>query len=529
MELRNQLLHGDCLEVLKKIPDETFDSCVSDVPYGLGKREPTPEEILQYLSGSSLKLGDFMDKDWEIPSLLVWKEIYRVLKPGAYVLCFGGTRTFDLISLGIRMAGFECRDCIADFSVELPVLQWTYGSGMPKSHNVGKALDKKKGAVRENDFKSTTVRQTPNSNSHRGTHVCNNCGKFYGSAAANCKCPKSKPVTEEAITWEGYGTGLKPAWEPILLFRKPFKGSVADNVLRYGTGALNIDATRVKHASKEDFEEHQKQVEAVRKKGGVRGNSWKNASDLSGAEEVKEAGRWPANLVLSHAPECQRSGSKIVRGSNNPGRESQRGIGFNVGSHKAGSIPSYTDPNNYGMEEVDSWVCTPGCPVAEMDAQSGSRPSTLTGRADPAIAHEHPGTEMKPNSTFLGERQHLSRVYADAGGASRFFTQFDGVPFRYIPKANRMEAGSHEFEVLHPTLKPLALMRWLVRLVTQKGGLVLDPYCGSGSTCHAALIEGCDYLGIERDKDSFEEAQRRLNIVVHEYSLAELAMGGDEV
>lgn len=221
-----------------------------------------------------------------------------------------------------------------------------------------------------------------------------------------------------------------------------------------------------------------------------------------------------------------------------------------------------------------------------MDAQSGDRPSTLTGRADPNGSHEHPGTEMNPNSTFLGERTHLSRVYADAGGASRFFTQLDGaawecaegcpvkelqeqgvamgshaagnkgetnhvsgkgyggafkpmtnnpdyhadeggvdrffsqfeaegeVPFKYIAKANRKEAGCGEFEVEHVTLKPLALMRWLVRLVTRKGGVVLDPYAGSGSTCHAAVLEGMHFIGIERDEKSHAEATKRLEIVL---------------
>ena len=450
MDQLNQILHGDCLELLKQLPGECVDSCVSDVPYGLGKKEPTPEEILQYLQGADLNMGgDFMGKDWDIPSIPVWKEVYRVLKPGSYLTIFGGTRTFDLISMGLRMAGFICRDTIADefpahleilehlgpVEMELPILQWVYSSGMPKSTNISLYLDKKKGL-------------NPDSKNY-------------------------VPISDEAKALKHLGSGLKPSWEPILVFRKPFKGTLVSNVLAHGTGALNIDGTRVKHASKADFEGHKKQVEAIKAKGGVRGNSWKNDSDLSGANEVTEAGRWPANLTLTHTQECVFQEE----------------------------------------EDTSSWRCVPGCPIREMDNLSGDRPSTLTGRADPNKSHSHPGSEFNSNSTFLGERTHHSNVYADSGGASRFFQQFDGVPFRYMPKANRKEAGCGVFKVLHPTPKPVKLMQYLVRLVTPKGGLVLDPFCGSASTCHAAVLEGMNYLGIERDKESWEEATRRMSIV----------------
>jgi len=413
----NEVLLGTCLDRLKEFPAECIDSYVSDVPYGLGGKVPTPEQIVAYLQGADLVTGDFMGKDWDIPSVPVWKEIYRVLKPGSYAVVFGGTRTFDLVSMGIRMAGFECRDTIAhEFpQVELPILQWCYASGMPKSRNIGKAL-----------------------------------------------ATKGTPIEGEI------GTGLKPAWEPILLYRKLFKGTVSENVLEHGTGGLNIGVSRVKHASLGDFETHKKQVEAIKAKGGQRGKSWKNSSDLSGAEDVKDGGRWPANFVLTHA-DCQEVG----------------GV----------------------------WQCVPGCPVAELDTQSGNRPSTLTGRADPSRSHSHPGTAFNSNSTFLGERTYHSNVYSDSGGASRFFKRFDGTPFRYVPKANRLEAGCGEFEVEHPTLKPTELMRYLINLVTPPGGIVLDSHCGSGSTCHAAYIDRYRYVGIERDKASWEEACRRMEVV----------------
>lgn len=444
---------------------------MSDVPYGLGNKEPKPEEILAYLQGSALKTGDFMGNDWDIPSVEVWKEAYRVLKPGAYLVSFGGARTFDLISLGIRMAGFECRDSIADnYTVELPNLQWVTSQGMPKSSNIALNVDK---------------------------------------ALGHKRSALEEVVTEEAQSWSGYGSGLKPCWEPILVFRKPFKGTLAKNVLEHGTGALNIDASRVKHANKADFEAHKAQVEAIRSKGGVRGNSWKNDSDLSGANEVTTDGRWPANLVFTHSSDCQIVGSQEVRGK-------QLAAGT-IGGYQGSKDGHYV--KGTGAQFAESvvepvWACVEGCPVKALDEQSGERPSMLTGRANPNVTHTHPGTEMNPNSTFLGERTHHSRVYADTGGASRFFAQFDGVPFRYVPKASRKEAGCGEFEVRHPTVKPLKLMRYLVKLVTPPGGTVLDPYCGSGSTLHAAVLEGFNYLGIERDPENYAEAKRRMAIVL---------------
>jgi DNA modification methylase len=470
MEFENRVLLGTCLDVLKQIPSDTYDSCVTDVPYGLGKT-PSVKQIVAYIQGADLVTGDFMGKKWDIPSVLVWREVFRVLKPGAHVVCFGGTRTFDLISLGLRAAGFINRDTIAD---NYPGLQWVQGQGMPKSHNLEKAIAEKMGA-------------------------------------------------EEAQQFEGVGTGLKPTWEPILIFRKPFKGTLAKNALEHGTGGLNIDATRVKHANKADFEEHKKQVAAVKAKGGVRGDSWKNSSDLSGANDVKEAGRWPTNLTFTHAEGCVREGSKRVKGANAPGRKSrgegERGIGFGDAPGKAAQIPFYTDPENYGTETVDAWQCVAGCPVAELDIQSGDRPSTLTGRADPHQSHAHPGTEFNANSTFLGERTFHSKVYADEGGASRFFPQFEGttsleVPFFFAPKTSKREKTlKGRLNNEHVTVKPKALMRWLIRLVTQKGGLVLDPYCGSGSTLHAAIEEGCRFTGIERDLESYETSSKRVAIV----------------
>ena len=359
----NDVICGDCAEVLQHFADNTFDSCVTDPPYGLGSKDPTVKDIVTYLQGSGLDTGgDFMGKKWEIPSVNTWKEIYRVLKPGAHVLCFAGTRTWDIISIGARAAGFEFRDTIA---LDNPGLQWKYGQGFPKSLNV-----------------STAIAETD---------------------------------VLEAKKWKGCGTALKPSWEPILVFRKPLKGTVAKNVCRHGTGAINIDSCRV----------------------------------ASGADK----GRWPSNTVLVHAEGCKRTGK-----------------------------------------------CVNGCPVKALDEQSGK-----CGAQAPVLGTE-PSRAVEPN-TITGVRGRVPGAFhSDSGTASRFFPQFF-----YCAKATKKEAtlGGKIYNN-HPTKKPLKLMRWLVRLVTPKGGRVLDPYCGSGTTLQAAMNENMRFVGIEKDEDYHNIAMSRV-------------------
>lgn len=482
LEYRNQVFLGNCLDVLKKLPDNVVDSCISDVPYGLGNKEPTPAQILAYLQGADLDTGgDFKGKKWQIPSVPVWNEVFRVLKPGAFVVIFGGTRTFDLIGMGIRMAGFwSCDTLFRNY----PLLQWVQGMGMPKTHNASKALEKK--------------------------------GDLEGAAKA-----------------KGLGSGLKPAVEPIMIFQKPFEGTIADNFLKYGTGLWNIDGCRVRHANQADYETHKAQVEEIKRKGGVRGNSWKNSSDLSGANDVSTAGRWPANFLLEHFHSCKQVGTKVVAPHPQGPERFQKTSGGDFSTAYGNQLAQAE------TEILPVYNCVEGCPVALLDEQSGDRPSTLTGRADPSCSHEHPGTEMGSKSGFLGERTHLSTVYADAGGASRFFNKFepdDVPPFFFAAKVSKKEATlDGQIENDHVSKKPVALMRFLVRLANPvKKGLVLDPYCGSGSTLHAAVLEGMDFIGIEWEAPSHKTASERVAIVLKEQTLKttqdellDLAMGQD--
>ena len=235
MEFENRVLRGACLEVLKDIPDNTFDAVVMDPPYGLGSKEPTVEKIVAYLQGADLDTGgDFMGKKWEIPSVLVWQELFRVLKPGGHVLTFGGTRSWDLISMGARAAGFEYRDTIADEYPSFPALQWLYGQGFPKSHNISKAIDKDLGSERE-------VVDTKRSGLSMNTRLNDDGWHNAGTGESGKWVPVTASASDEAREWEGWGTALKPAWEPILMYRKPLDGTVVQNIRKWGTGAINID------------------------------------------------------------------------------------------------------------------------------------------------------------------------------------------------------------------------------------------------------------------------------------------------
>lgn len=411
-----RILHGDCRDLLPTLPDASVDSVVTDPPYELG----------------------FMGKGWDAAGIAydvaMWAECLRVLKPGGHLLAFGGSRTWYRLVVAIEDAGFEVRDSIT----------WLYASGFPKSLDVSKAIDKAAGAAREVVGSYAVTRDLKRAGSDDGEGYR---GQGYGKGhtSTGTMVDITAPATPAAQQWQGWGTALKPAHEPICVARKPLAGTVAATVLTHGTGALNIDGCRVMHATPGNLATSQAKnpgrVDVV-------------TSEVCGVgrpqQSVNDAGRWPSNVVLTHAPDC-------------------------------------------GPDDAPG-ECVEGCPVAELDAQSGNRPGgSFPGRTQKG--DKFSGGTYAGGKTYGGRQDAEPRSMGDSGGASRFFPTF-----RYQAKAPTRERPKVD-GAAHPTVKPLTLIRWLVRLVTPPGGTVLDPFLGSGTTAEAALLEGFDVIGCELTAD----------------------------
>ena len=367
--------------------------------------------------GSKSTTG-FMGKvwdGWESPAAFQrWNRewvaaCYRVLKPGGHIVAFGGTRTWHRLAVAIEDAGFEMRDSLA----------WLYGSGFPKSHDVGKAIDKLAGAERE----VIGSRNTAKGNGGTGND-------FLTESSRAATVDVTAPATPEAAQWDGWGTALKPAFEPIVLARKPFPGTVAANVLEHGVGAINVDACRIE--TDEKITNHARSAASAVSKG-IYGDS---AAQVTHQTAGQARGRWPANVVLDqHAAKAldQQSGTSKPK----PERTGRKG----------GSNPNPMSWDEKHAEQTGTWPADPG------------------------------------------------------GGASRFF---------YTAKAPKSERPNVN-GVQHETVKPLKIMRWLLRLVTPPGGTVLDPFAGSGTTIEAALIEGFNPVGIETEADYLPLIQHRID------------------
>ena len=424
------LHHGDCIEVLRTLPDASVDSVVTDPPYGLGFMGKEWDSGKSFVERKAAKRNDFdhvggnhnpsnaadaaRTRRSESAKFGAWCELWaaeclRVLKPGGHLLAFGGTRTWHRLACAVEDAGFEVRDSIA----------WLYGSGFPKSLDVSKAIDKAAGAERD------VV--GPNRFAHlNGTAN----GDVYGAAS---RPDETAPATADAARWEGWGTALKPAFEPVVVARKPLTGTVAANVLEHGTGALNIDAARIHSPGSEA-----KAYTVRRLKPGAtlnrEGGNWRPEDGPTFDGETK-AGRWPANVILD---ETQADTLDEQSGD------------LNSGLMRAGTKPK-GERETYGR-----------------DAASGYETQRDT-----------PG---------------------DSGGASRFF---------YVAKADQTERPRVN-GTAHPTVKPLTLMRWLVRLVTPPGGTVLEPFAGSGTTVEACIIEHFRCIAIEKGAEYLPLIESRI-------------------
>jgi len=493
-----RVFHGDCREVLRGLPDNSIDSVVTDPPYELG----------------------FMGKKWDSTGIAydvtVWAECLRVLKPGGHILAFGGSRTFHRMAVAIEDAGFEIRDSIA----------WMYGSGFPKSLDVSKAIDKRGGTVAGFEVFRDSVKAAMTKNGVSRNSLQAALGNFmlahYLTAGAQPAIPNwndyqiirdtvglgesfddlFRPEAERVVTgkkswsnsahhfvpgenhtervnldetsahtaeaqqWEGWGTALKPAFEPIVVGRKPFaKGStVAGNVLEWGVGGLNIDASRVAADMSEFVSATGKPRSGM---GHAHGFAMGDGYGGENANPPNALGRWPANVIL--------------------------------------------DEYSAGLLDEQSGVTA---------SKSSNRGELLTGQAG-GLAGEIPNYSPGTNTV---------RGHNDSGGASRFFycakaskrdrnEGLDGLePERHADRVaddgvggenprNRTNTAKQNF---HPTVKPTTLMRYLIKLVTPPGGTVLDPFTGSGSTGKAALLDGFGFVGVELTEEYLPIIEGRL-------------------
>jgi site-specific DNA-methyltransferase (adenine-specific) len=524
MDNNMKILHGNNIELLKSIPDNSIDAVVTDPPYGLGK-EPNAELLMQdwiEKGYHEVKGSGFMGKEWDafVPQPIFWKEVFRVLKHGGHVVSFFGTRTYDWGVMAMRFAGFEVRDC----------LQWLYGSGFPKSYNIAKGIEGKmvNGSASWNDWKKLDGEKEQVNWGYSKQQAEQGYREDYTESNKE-RVGKVNFQSEEAKYWDGWGSALKPANEPIVLARKPLeKGlSIADNVMKWGVGGINIDGCRVGSEARTMpiFSNDVKSDET----------SFNLNSNIQHHREETTQGRFPANVILTNHPDCECLGTKKVKTGKNIEEKGSGGIW-----QKSSGLPcgnQYGDEN--GEETIEDWNCHEDCPIKILDEQSGVSKST-GGR----IGNKNGAYSGIGVIGFTTKYEKGDSGFGDKGGASRFF---------YVAKASQKERnkgledlGNAEQNLQgldtrgrtlvredgsktlverfvpkprannHPTIKPIKLMQYLVRLVTPPNGVVLDPFMGSGTTGIACKLEGFDFVGMEQDENYHKIAQARIENYVDE-------------
>lgn len=433
---------GDCRDVIRTLPDNSIDSVVSDPPYALvsivkrfansPRSEATENTENPYGRTGRGFMGQRWDNGETAFAVEFWAEVLRVLKPGGHIVAFSGTRTYHRMVVAIEDAGFEIRDQIG----------WLFGSGFPKSHNVSKGIDKAAGAQREKIATGAAVkRMIPGADQNKAGWE-KTSGREYVPGI-------ELPATDDAATWQGWGTALKPAWEPICLARKPLEGTVAANVLAHGTGALNIDGARVAHMTVEGGSlAHNSHL-----RHGINGG---NGGQIFPTEEARRVvvpsplGRFPANLIHDGSDEV------LAAFPDAPGQ--QQDVDPDAPSNKTGLV--YGKMNRHGEKSADSRYQDRG--ATNFAALPGMR-------------------------------------RGDSGSAARFF---------YTAKADAEDRLGSK----HPTVKPLDLIQYLCRLITPPGGTILDMFAGTGTTGEAAWREGFKAILIEREEEYQADIARRMDL-----------------
>jgi len=411
---------GNCIDLMSELPDCSIDAIVTDPPYELG----------------------FMGKSWDASGIAynveVWRQCLRILKPGGHMLAFGGSRTYHRLACAVEDAGFEIRDQI----------MWVYGSGFPKSLDVAKALDKHFGKEREVvGYADPHDPRTAMARSIYGAKIQDGPGRGN---------PITVPASDEAKEWDGWGTALKPAHEPIVVARRPFDGTVAENILRWSTGAINIDACRVEFVSDEDKKEStdKNQHEDFGTEPMTNNTVYGDYSMVKPAN-YNPPGRWPANFIHD------------------------------------------------GSDEVLELF---------PDSKGGAYPSRRGNAVATSFAS---GQETEGGFRKMGDDGSAARFFycAKASTAERN-AGLEGMPKKKADTRSDVAAGiwkdmSAPHQNHHPTVKPVSLMRYLIRLVTHPDGVVLDPFLGSGTTAVAAIHENVKWVGFEVNPEYANIADKR--------------------
>jgi site-specific DNA-methyltransferase (adenine-specific) len=414
--MKYNILHGDCRELMATLDENSVDAIVTDPPYELG----------------------FMGKSWDASGVAfdvnTWKEALRVLKPGGHLIAFSGSRTYHRMAVAIEDAGFEIRDQI----------MWVYGSGFPKSHNISKGIDKAAGAVRE------VVGETRKGAQSESTG---------GYGAWGDGITPTAPATPAAQQWDGWGTALKPAHEPMVLARKPVIGTVANNVLIHGTGGLNIDGSRVGTEGGTKASETFADSESITAYGnGLNGNKKPLALN---------AGRWPANFIHDGSDEVVA----LFPNSKSTGGTGEASKNFKSDGRTIGASCAATGGFGDSGSAARFFYCAK---ASKKDRNEGLDGLPVQRRAG-LMGSDNDNDNLDP----VSER------------------------FRTLPSANH-----------HPTVKPTTLMQYLVRLVTPPNGTVLDPFLGSGSTGKACAYEGFDFIGMELTAEYIPIATARIEFAL---------------
>ena len=470
---------GDCLKIMKKMKSNSVDTIITDPPAGIG----------------------FMGKDWDKDrggrdKWIKWmtkimKQCKRVIKPGGIILVWSIPRTSHWTATAIEDAGFLIKDKIYHI----------FGTGFPKSHDISKAIDKKKGKKRK------IIKETKNKSG--GMANVNKVNLEQGFRPKNYNeegnvFQKTEPATKEAKLWDGWGTALKPAAEEWILAMKPIKGNFAENALKYGVAGLNIDGGRISYNGEIPNMGGRKNA----KMGGV-GYGFK----IEGRpDKPDQKGRWPSNVILSHHPDCELLGTKKVKSNAHyidPTNEGSFKLGLKNRKRDEGNLLADKD----GNETIEDWNCHPDCPVRILDKQSGVLKSGSDNiRTKEGYFLEHGG---------LGKSGDEQISYGDTGGASRFFycakpstsernagleeikgRQRDTTRKKGKPGGNNpRNRGLKKARNFHPTVKPIKFMKYLCKLTaTPKGGIVLDPFGGSGTTALACIRTSRKFIIIDEKK-----------------------------